>query len=102
MINMDGYLRESTMKTNHSANDPLFQLIQVYPYQLEMAGPQTARVTVHDGQTVVVLYLTGDEVGELGDFSGNDMKPLPDWFRYRVGMSVIDQALREINDGIKR
>jgi hypothetical protein len=86
MIDMDDYIRESTMQ----------KLIQVYPYQVEMAGPQTARVTVHDGQTMVVIYLTGDEVVELGGFRDNDMEPLPDWFRQRVTMSVIDQALRSI------
>ena len=89
------FLSLKSTRASQSANDEVYRLIEVYPDQVEMPGCHTARVTVHNGQTIVVIYLTSDEVMDLGDFRRNKLEALPEWFRSRVSIAVISSALKE-------
>lgn len=88
-------INRKSLRNPQSANDEVYRVIEVYPDNVDMGpGSHTAIVTVHSGQTRVVIYLTSEEVVELGDYSNKRAEPFPEWFRYRVTRAVIDTALR--------
>lgn len=89
-------INHKSLITHQSANDEVFQLLEIYPHQVELSRTSVARIRVHGGETEVVIYLMQSEPKELRELLKMRHRPLPDWFCSRVTKSVISSALREV------